>query len=404
MWPLVKFNEVVQISRGISYSSANLTLEGLGRPMINLRNVDKGGGFRLDGLKYYDGEIKERHRVFPGDLLIANTDLSKAKDVLGSPIVVPTGFGYEDAVFSLDLAKLSVNTDIATVKYVTYFLESPSTRTFMKENGSGTTIMHLRLGALSNLQIPLPSLDRQREIVEKLDSAFSEIISLEKNLDLSVEKTNHLLESLQREVLMSFDNKWKSGKLCDLGKWITGSTPSTAKKEFWGDDVPFVTPADLGANGELGKISRRISKLGSEQVRLVIAPSVLLVCIGATLGKVAWTNETITTNQQINTLQVDSSKSNSKFVMYLLSSPVIQKRLWDSSTGTTVPILNKGNLENIDILIPSLEEQVEIVRKLDSVFAQTELLKKTLQIEEAYAVALRESFLSNAFDHEGEVA
>lgn len=175
MWPSVNFGEVVQISRGISYSSSELTDEGMGRPLVNLRNVEKGGGFRINGLKYYTGDMKERHRVLPGDLLIANTDLSKAKDALGSPILVPMGFGYEDAVFSLDLTKLVVNKNLAMTKYVAYFLESPDSRIFMKANGSGTTVMHLQLKALPSLKMPLPPLEEQRRLVEILEDQFSRL-------------------------------------------------------------------------------------------------------------------------------------------------------------------------------------------------------------------------------------
>jgi len=283
-------------------------------------------------------------------------------------------------------------------RYLYWFLESYVGQ--LRSDSIGSTIKYIKMGNLTDAEIPLLSVEKQLEIVEKLDSAFAEIDRLETNLEVNVGKTHDLLQSIQDEALTASSEDWGPCKIGDLGKWITGSTPSTAKKEFWGDEVPFVTPADLNASGELGEIGRRISKLGSEQVRVVLAPSVLLVCIGATLGKVAWTSETITTNQQINTLQVDVKKSNNKFLMYLLSSPSVQKKLWDSSTGTTVPILNKGNLENIDIFIPSLERQVEIVKKLDNAFAEIELLAARIQIEKDNAVALRQSLLSITFTRE----
>jgi type I restriction enzyme S subunit len=287
-------------------------------------------------------------------------------------------------------------------RYLYWFLESYVGQ--LRSDSIGSTIKYIKMGNLTDAEIPLLSVEKQLEIVEKLDSAFAEIDLLETNLEVNVGKTHDLLQSIQDEALTASSEDWGPCKIGDLGKWITGSTPSTAKKEFWGNEVPFVTPADLNASGELGEIGRRISKLGSEQVRVVFAPSVLLVCIGATLGKVAWTSETITTNQQINTLQVDIKKSNNKFMMYLLSSPSVQKKLWDSSTGTTVPILNKGNLENIDIFIPSLERQVEIVKKLDNAFAEIELLAARIQIEKDNAVALRQSLLSIAFTREEAVA
>lgn len=281
-------------------------------------------------------------------------------------------------------------------RYLYWFLESYVGR--LRTESIGSTIKYIKMGNLTEAEIPLPSLETQREIVEKVDNALSEIDLLETNLELSVEKTDNLIQSLQEEVFTDIENKWKPSKLGDLGKWITGSTPSTSNRDFWGDEVPFVTPADLSASGELGEIGRRISKLGSEQVRIVDAPSVLLVCIGATLGKVAWTNSTITTNQQINTLVVDAKKTNPKFVMYLLSSPKMQKKLWDSSTGTTVPILNKGNLENIDISIPLPEKQSEIVEKLDRAFYEVDSLKAQIEIKRNHTNALRQSLLSDAFN------
>lgn len=268
----------------------------------------------------------------------------------------------------------------------------------------GSAQPHVYPSDISELEIKLPSKELQCEIVEKLDSAFLEIDLLEENLKLIDGKANELLQSLQSEALTSIESKRQPIRLGDLGKWITGSTPSTTNKEFWGSEVPFVTPADLSASGKLGTIGRQISKLGSEQVRLISAPSVLLVCIGATLGKVAWTNQTITTNQQINALQVDGKKVNTKFAMYLLSSPSMQKKLWDSSTGTTVPILNKGNLESIVVSIPSLEKQNEIVEKLDSIFIEIESLRKQFEFEQDKVSTLRQSLLSNAFIKVGAVA
>ena len=418
-WLLAKFDEVIQISRGISYSSANLTLEGLGRPMINLRNVDKGGGFRLDGLKYYDGEIKERHRVFPGDLLIANTDLSKAKDVLGSPILVPTGFGYEDAVFSLDLAKLSVNTDLAIIKYVMYFLESPSTRTFMKENGSGTTIMHLRLNALSNLQIPIPPIDRQREIVEKLDSAFAEIDLLETNLGKSDEKANQLLQSLlsaaftssvsTKEPSNSAANPGLAMKNMKLGEAVdlfNGSTPLKTNKDYWlNGDIPWFTVDDLRKQGKFITYTEKfITKLGLKESSISLIPeNAVLLCCTASVGAIAINKIRLTTNQQFNALVVkDTKKLLVEYLYYwFLSNMDILKSL---GRATTIDYVSMTKLRDMNFQLPSLEKQRDIVEKLDSSFDEIDLLKAQIKIKKDYATALRQSLLSSAFTQEEAVA
>jgi type I restriction enzyme S subunit len=157
---------------------------------------------------------------------------------------------------------------------------------------------------------------------------------------------------------------WESLTLGDLGKWVTGSTPASSDHANKGDDVLFVTPGDIGAGGKLGEVARRISNIGADRVRRIKPGSVILVCIG-TIGKVAWTDLEITTNQQINTLEVDQSKFDVKFVHWLLTSPRIQELLWQNSTSTTVALINKKTLEKIPCSIPSLEEQQRIVETLD---------------------------------------
>ena len=157
---------------------------------------------------------------------------------------------------------------------------------------------------------------------------------------------------------------WESLTLGDLGKWITGSTPSSSDNANKGDDVLFVTPGDIGYGGRLGEVARRISNIGADNVRRIKPGSVILVCIG-TIGKVAWTDLEITTNQQINTLEVDQSKFDIKFAHWLLASPIIQEQLWQNSTSTTVSLINKKTLEKIPCSAPPLDEQRRIVEALD---------------------------------------
>ena len=169
------------------------------------------------------------------------------------------------------------------------------------------------------------------------------------------------------------NNNWESLTLGDLGKWITGSTPPSSDSASRGEDVLFVTPTDIGYGGKLGAVSRRISNAGADRVRRIRPGSVILVCIG-TIGKVAWTDQEITTNQQINVLEVDIARHDIKFIHWLLASPQIQEQLWANSTSTTVALLNKRTLEKIPVQVPRLEEQKRIVAALDSQLSRLEVV------------------------------
>lgn len=185
---------------------------------------------------------------------------------------------------------------------------------------------------------------------------------------------------------------WKEISLGELGKWITGSTPKSSNPLNFGNDVDFVTPSDIGYGGLLGPSERKISHLGASSVRRVKAPSVNLVCIG-TIGKVALANRDVTTNQQINSLEVDKSVAYPNFVMWLLSSPEIQEKLWANASSTTVAILNKGNLEKIRTHIPPLSEQKKIVEILEDHLSRLDAALVDVRQAKLKATQFRHSFI-----------
>jgi type I restriction enzyme S subunit len=83
--------------------------------------------------------------------------------------------------------------------------------------------------------------------------------------------------------------------------------------------------------------------------------------------------------------------------MWLLASPGIQERLWSNSSSTTVPILNKGNLEMIKCALPSLEIQNEVMKSIDISFSKLDTVLETANLLESQSSILRRSLLQAAF-------
>ena len=189
---------------------------------------------------------------------------------------------------------------------------------------------------------------------------------------------------------------WNQVALGELGKWITGSTPSSKDPENFGEDVEFVTPSDIFHGGLLGEVERRISYIGASKVRIVKAPSINLVCIG-TIGKVALSKRDVTTNQQINSLEVNQSILVPEFGMWLLASPLMQQKFWEASSSTTVAILNKGNLEKIQTSIPPLDEQFKVVEILEAQFSHLDSALRDVKKIVHSANTFRQSLLQSAF-------
>jgi type I restriction enzyme S subunit len=196
--------------------------------------------------------------------------------------------------------------------------------------------------------------------------------------------------------LPSLPGEWTWAKVDEIGDVVTGATPRTAHKEYYGGAVPFFTPSDLDVGYGVVAASRTLTPAGAEAVRPIPANSVLVTCIGATIGKTAFTLVSGATNQQINSI-VCPDPVLAEYVFNYFSSPHGFQTVVEESSSTTLPIINKGDFSQLPVPIPPLKEAQEINQKVaDLRLAQHELLRE-IAANEVRIGQLRQSVLSAAF-------
>jgi type I restriction enzyme S subunit len=161
--------------------------------------------------------------------------------------------------------------------------------------------------------------------------------------------------------------KWIDQPVGDFGKVITGSTPSTAQPAFYGGEIPFVSPADISELRFVDQTKTTLTTEGYAETRPIPAGSVLFVCIGSTIGKVAQNVSDCATNQQINAV-IPSSKHSGGFVYFALS--LASERIAVLAGRQAVPIINKSLFSSVRVLVPNLREQQRIASCLSSLAAQ----------------------------------
>jgi len=181
-------------------------------------------------------------------------------------------------------------------------------------------------------------------------------------------------------------------KLSEIGKIVTGKTPKTDIKAYWGLDYPFITPSDFIDTKYINLTSRAISEEGALSVKnnVIEANSVLVTCIGSDMGKSAISVKKSLTNQQINSITVDIEKFDIDFVYYSLS--IKKDEIRRMASGSAVPILNKSNFSNIELSCPSLESQKKISNIANILDEKIELLKEENKILEAISQAIFKSW------------
>ena len=107
---------------------------------------------------------------------------------------------------------------------------------------------------------------------------------------------------------MRYDYK----SISELGKIITGKTPSTSESENFDGDYPFITPSDILTYDKryIYNTERTISDIGKNKIKNNLLPenSICVVSIGSTIGKICMTSKPSFTNQQINSLIPNEKK------------------------------------------------------------------------------------------------
>ncbi len=175
---------------------------------------------------------------------------------------------------------------------------------------------------------------------------------------------------------------WEWTTLGEIGDIVTGNTPPKDISEYYGGDIPFFKPTDLDQGIETSTSKDHLTELGYEQSRKLPAKSVLVTCIGATIGKTGLTTTGGTCNQQINAI-IPHNAILSSFLYFVCISDYFQQEMKAKASATTLPILNKKNFTDISIPLPPLAEQHRIVAEIERWFSLIDTIesgKASLQV------------------------
>ena len=179
------------------------------------------------------------------------------------------------------------------------------------------------------------------------------------------EKIGKNVICIDEEIPFEIPKNWRWCRVRDLGLTETGTTPPKSNPNFFGDHIPFLSPANIQQNRIVNE-NQWLSKEGMLYGRVVPCNSILQVCIGGSIGKCAIVNKSVTFNQQINSITPILCEP--KFLYYYLLSNTFFLAMIEKSTGTATPIINKGNWERLLFLLPPLAEQQRIVESIDAIF------------------------------------
>lgn len=187
-------------------------------------------------------------------------------------------------------------------------------------------------------------------------------------------------------------------KISEIGTIISGATPKTSDDSNFGGAIPWLTPADLSGYKDkyISCGARNITQKGYDScsTQLMPAGSVLLSS-RAPIGYVAIAKNPICTNQGFKSI-VPKTNVDSEYLYYHLL--YLKKTLQDMGSGTTFKELSAKKLGQVEVSLPSLNEQKRIVARIEELFSELDAAVATLERTKEQLAVYRQAVLKEAFE------
>ncbi len=186
----VKLKEIISITRGLSYSSEEISCVD-GNNLINLKNIQGYGGFRLDGTKKYNGKYKPEQIVKEGNLIMGVTDMTQDRRTVGSVALIPNVNVL--SIISADLIKINSNIENT---YLYAMFRYGNVSRYIAQFANGANVLHLRPKSILNIKVILPNQHLIDSFVLKVKPMIHLINRLNTEIDLLTRQRDLLLPRL----------------------------------------------------------------------------------------------------------------------------------------------------------------------------------------------------------------
>lgn len=312
-------------------------------------------------------------------------------------VIVSTVRTYLKAIAPIKEDNLIVSTGFAVLRprkiessFVSYALQNEFFLGEVVSRSTGVSYPAINSTDLVEIKIPVPSADEQRIIASYLDDKVGQIDAVIAEKEKMVEDLQNYRKSVISEAVTRGLNPdvpmkdsgidwigmipehWIVSKLKAFADVQTGSTPSTSVDKYWENPIEdWYTPSDFeDSDIQLKPSSRKLATIAfkEEACRVFDANTVLIVGIGATLGKVGISSKSCSANQQINAVTF-KEKVLPLFGAYYLYS--IKDTMKAVANAATLAIMNQSTTKDLPFICPPYEEQRSIVKAIDNKISVT---------------------------------
>ena len=343
-----------------------------------------------------------------------NTLSHNKKIIDGENIFLSTGgtanvhYFSGDAAYSTDVFCITTDPSICNTRYLYYKILS-MIEVINNDMFKGTTIKHLQKDEFKNIEFNIQSIHEQKRIVEKLDTCMEQIDKAIQNVEKNIQNAEELFQSQLNEIFIK-KNNWESKKIIDIclvtdyvANGSFRSLKENVKYMYEKDYAILLRTTDFTNNFKKSFVY--VSKDSYDFLKKsYVEVDDIVICNVGSVGRIFLVpnlNSPMTIGpNSILIRSLDSERLINKYFYYLFLSPYGQSLIERITTGTTQLKFNKTNFRQLDIPIPSLNEQKKIIQKLQKQFSLSQCMKLNYQKEIFALKELKQSILEKAFNGE----
>ncbi len=290
-----------------------------------------------------------------------------------------------------------IDHDVLDLKYFFYFAD--------RFDASSISQKGVKPGINRNdyldLNLPLPPFSEQKRIVEKLDALFTRIDTAIEHFQESGSLADALYASTVNEQMsQAIELFGLSTVEKHIAQIQTGTTPPTKQREYYENgDINWFAPSDFGDHDILSDSNKKLSQKAFDagKARKFEAGTIMLVAIGATIGKTGYLEHDASSNQQITGMKFNSDII-PRYAYYWLR--FIKSEVLANASTATLPIINQKGVKALSFCAPSRELQVTICKKIDEASNFRNAVKTQLTEKIKLMRSLKVSILDSAFKGE----
>lgn len=366
--------------------SLNGLWTGKKEPFVNVAvirntNFSKDCKLKLDDVAYLDVEQKQyfTRKLIPGDIIVEKSGGSD-KQPVGRVVLfdIPDGeYSFSNFTGTLRIK----NSKELNSRYLYRCLVAHYLRGETRKLQSKTTGLHnLDMKGYLKLPIPVPPLDEQQRIVAELD-LLTGIIDKQ---NAQLKELDTLAQSIFYDMFgdpIENPKGWEVKTIKEIGKVVTGNTPSRLVKEYY--DKPYIEwiKSDNLSNDYMFASTAReyLSELGMSKARVLPIGSTLVTCIAgslSTIGTASLVDRKVAFNQQINAIVPNENLVSDLFVLHTIRR--IGKIIREHATNGMKHIITKAVFEKLPFILPPLALQQSFADKIQSIENQKAKIKASI--------------------------